>query len=58
MATKEDIKNVDDKLKATLRATRGNYQAQKSAIEGAIADNEKFKQSAKTITLHVLLVVI
>jgi hypothetical protein len=43
---KEDIKNVDDKLKATLRATRGNYQAQKSAIEGAIADNEKFKQSA------------
>jgi hypothetical protein len=43
---KEDIKNVDDKLKATLRATRGNYQAQKAAIEGAIADNEKFKQSA------------
>ena len=43
---KEDIKNVDDKLKATLRATRGNYQAQKAAIEQAIADNERFKQSA------------
>lgn len=43
---KEDIKNVDDKLKATLKATRGNYQAQKAAIEGAIAQNEKFKQSA------------
>ena len=43
---KEDIKNVNDKLKATLRATRGNYEAQKVAIEGAIADNERFKQSA------------
>jgi hypothetical protein len=43
---KEDIKNVNDKLKATLRATRGNYQAQKSAIEGAISDNENLKQSA------------
>lgn len=43
---KEDIKNVNDKLKATLRATRGNYEAQKAAIEGAIADNERFKQSA------------
>ena len=43
---KEDVKNVDDRLKATLRATRGNYQAQKLAIEGAIADNERFKQSA------------
>ena len=43
---KEDIKNVNDKLKATLKATRGNYEAQKAAIEGAIADNERFKQSA------------
>jgi hypothetical protein len=43
---KEDIKNANDKLKATLRATRGNYQAQKAAIEQAIADNEKYKQSA------------
>ena len=32
---KEDIKNIDDKLKATLKATRGNYQAQKAAIEAA-----------------------
>ena len=43
---KEDIKNVNDKLKATLKATRGNYEAQKAAIEEAIADNERFKQSA------------
>lgn len=43
---KDDVKNVDDRLKATLRATRGNYQAQKAAIEQAIADNEKYKQSA------------
>jgi hypothetical protein len=43
---KEDIKNVNDKLKATLRATRGNYEAQKAAIEAAIADNERLKQSA------------
>ena len=43
---KDDVKNANDKLKATLRATRGNYQAQKSAIEQAIADNERYKQSA------------
>jgi hypothetical protein len=43
---KDDVKNANIKLKATLRATRGNYQAQKSAIEQAIADNEKYKQSA------------
>ena len=43
---KEEIKNANDKLKATLRATRGNYEAQKAAIEQAIADNERFKLSA------------
>jgi len=42
----EEIKNNNARLNATLRATRGNYQAQKEAIEQAIADNERFRQSA------------
>ena len=42
----EDIKNNNTRLNATLRATRGNYQAQKEAIEQAIADNERYRQSA------------
>jgi len=43
---KTEIKDRNAQLSATLKATRGNYQAQKAAIESAIADNEKFKQSA------------
>jgi len=42
----EEIKNNNTRLNATLRATRGNYQAQKEAIEQAIADNERYRQSA------------
>jgi hypothetical protein len=42
----EDIKNNNTRLNATLKATRGNYQAQKDAIEQAIAQNEAYRQSA------------
>jgi hypothetical protein len=42
----EDIKNNNARLNATLKATRGNYQAQKEAIEQAIAQNEAYRQSA------------
>ena len=42
----QDIKNNNTRLNATLKATRGNYQAQKEAIEQAIAQNEAYRQSA------------
>jgi exonuclease VII small subunit len=42
----EDIKNNNTRLNATLKATRGNYQAQKAAIEEAILKNEEYRQSA------------
>jgi hypothetical protein len=43
---KKDVKNLNTQLSTTLKATRGNYQAQKSAIEEAIAKNEELRQSA------------
>jgi hypothetical protein len=43
---KKDVKNLNTQLSTTLKATRGNYQAQRAAIEEAIAKNEEFKQSA------------
>lgn len=43
---KKDVQNVNTQLATTLRATRGNYQAQKAAIDEAIAKNEEYKQSA------------
>jgi hypothetical protein len=42
----EDVKNNNIRLNATLKATRGNYQAQKAAIEEAIATNKAYKDSA------------
>jgi hypothetical protein len=43
----EDIKNNNIRLSATLKATRGNYNAQKEAILEAIAVNEAYKKSAE-----------
>ena len=43
---KKDVKTLNTQLSTTLKATKGNYQAQKSAIEDAIAKNEQFRQSA------------
>jgi hypothetical protein len=43
----EDVKNNNIRLNATLKATRGNYQAQKAAIEEAIAVNNAYKLSAE-----------
>ena len=43
---KNEIKNRNAELSATLKATKGNYEAQKAAILSAIEDNERFKQSA------------
>jgi hypothetical protein len=45
-ADKESVKNVNAQLDATLKATRGNYQAQKAAIQAAIDKNKEFRQSA------------
>jgi hypothetical protein len=42
----EEIKSNNTRLNATLKATRGNYQAQKTAIEEAIVRNEQYKESA------------
>lgn len=42
----QDIKNNNARLNATLKSTRGNYQAQKEAIEEAIATNERYRESA------------
>lgn len=43
---KEEIKTNNTRLNATLKATRGDYQAQKAAIEEAILANEAYRQSA------------
>jgi hypothetical protein len=43
---KKDVKNLNTQLSVTLKATRGNYQAQKAAIEEAITKNEELRQSA------------
>lgn len=43
---KEDINNNNTRLNATLKATRGNYQAQKAAIEEAISANDAYRESA------------
>jgi len=43
---KKDVKNLNTQLSVTLKATRGNYQAQKTAIEEAITKNEELRQSA------------
>lgn len=43
---KKDVKNINTQLATTLKATRGNYQAQKAAIEEAISKNEEYRQSA------------
>lgn len=42
----EEIKSNNTRLNATLKATRGNYQAQKTAIEEAIAANDSYRESA------------
>jgi hypothetical protein len=42
----ENIANIQTQLKQTLKATKGNYQAQKTAIEDAIKANEAYKESA------------
>jgi len=42
----EEIKSNSTRLNATLKATRGNYQAQKTAIEEAIVRNQQYKESA------------
>ena len=42
----EEIKSNNTRLNATLKATRGNYQAQKTAIEEAIVRNQQYKESA------------
>lgn len=44
---KEDIKNVEAQLSSTLKATRGNYSAQKDAIEAAITKLKEYRDSAK-----------
>lgn len=43
---KEDIKNSEAQLAVTLKATRGNYQAQKAAIEEAIAKLKEYRVAA------------
>ena len=43
---KTEIKDRNAQLSATLKATKGNYEAQKAAIQSAISDNEQFRQSA------------
>ena len=43
---KTEIKDRNAQLSATLKATKGNYEAQKAAIRSAISDNEQFRQSA------------
>lgn len=45
-AQKENVKNINAQLNATLKATRGNYEAQKSAIQNAINKNKEFRESA------------
>jgi ElaB/YqjD/DUF883 family membrane-anchored ribosome-binding protein len=44
---KEDIKNVKAQLDSTLKATKGNYQAQKDAIQLAIAKLTEYRDAAK-----------
>jgi len=44
---KEDIKNVEAQLSSTLKATKGNYQAQKDAIELAINKLIEYRDAAK-----------
>jgi hypothetical protein len=43
---KQDVKNVKDSLNSTLKATKGNYNAQKDAINSAIEENKRFRDSA------------
>ena len=45
-AQKQTVKNINAQLNATLKATRGNYEAQKSAIQDAINKNKEFRESA------------
>ena len=44
---KEDIKNVEAQLASTLKSTKGNYQAQKAAIELAINKLIEYRDAAK-----------
>ena len=44
---KEDIKNVEAQLSSTLKSTKGNYQAQKAAIELAINKLIEYRDAAK-----------
>jgi hypothetical protein len=44
---KEDIKNVEAQLSSTLKATRGNYQAQKDAIQLAINKLIEYRDASK-----------
>jgi len=44
---KEDIKNVNAELSATLKATKGNYNAQASAIQLAVSKLTEYRDIAK-----------
>ena len=44
---KEDIKNIEAQLSSTLKATRGNYQAQKDAIQLAINKLIEYRDASK-----------
>lgn len=43
----ENIKNVNSELSSTLKATKGNYQAQKNAIQLAIDKLTEYQKAAK-----------
>jgi hypothetical protein len=44
---KEDIKNVNAELSATLKATKGNYNAQANAIQLAVSKLTEYRDIAK-----------
>lgn len=44
---KEDIKNVNAQLSSTLKATKGNYNAQASAIQLAVSKLTEYRDIAK-----------
>ena len=44
---KKDIENVNAQLSSTLKATKGNYQGQKDAINAAITKLTEYRDAAK-----------